>query len=46
MSNFEYPDANCTECICNDCNENICRNGNCSGCATCDGKAKVICAVI
>lgn len=43
MSNFEYPNADCDSCICNECNENIDKGGGCTGCATCNGKAITIC---
>ena len=41
--NFEFPETNCEECICNKCNVNVGNGGDCSGCATCDGKERKIC---
>ena len=43
MSNFEYPNADCENCLCGECNENIDNGGGCSGCATCNGISKSIC---
>jgi hypothetical protein len=45
VSNFEFPDADCESCLCDGCNENVDKDGNCSGCATCNGIAKSICPI-
>lgn len=45
MSNFEYPDADCNSCLCDDCNENVGSGGGCSGCATCNGKPNNVCPI-
>lgn len=43
MSNCEYPNADCESCLCEGCNSNLENGGDCSGCATCDGKPKWRC---